>query len=133
MFNQDKKFTLKTGGGNITNYGNMNSDLSTNVNYNNMFNATAGGSSNNPSTYFLDQIDNALDFGAAGQAGLIPANGAGVSSVTGDYSSLIPNPTNIIQGANGMVEANIGATRALGDLYMQNMFGPRWPMFGYGE
>ena len=45
MFNQDKEFVLKTGGGNINNYGNLNSDLSVNFNYNDMFNATAGGGS----------------------------------------------------------------------------------------
>ena len=130
-FNQDKEFRFDSGGGDVYNYGNMNSDLSTNLNNVNMFNATAGGSSSDSNDFLDGPLQAALNFNAAGQAGLIPAGASGISATAGDFSDLIPKPSNIALGAHGLVESNIARTQALGDLHMNNLFGPRWPLFGY--
>ena len=124
-FNTDKEFRFDSGGGDIYNYGNLNSDLSTNFNNFNAFNASTGGSTD-PT---LDALDAALAFNAMGQSGQVAPGATGISPVVGDFTGLIPKPTNIALGAAGLAEANRLDAQMRGDLIFNHMFGERWPMF----
>ena len=137
-FNTDKEFKVKTKGGSIYNYGNLGSDLSTNVNNINMFNANANGGGNTSTTassnFLSGPLQAALDFNAAGQAGYIGAGTPGISTTLGDFSrfdALSPRPTNVLRSTDALISRNIDETRALGDLRMKNLFGDMWKLYGY--
>lgn len=119
--NRETNISTTIGGDNI-NYGIQGSDLSTNNNNFNMFNA---GGEYNATSRFENMLDQALNFGALGQAGQIPAGAQGISPIVGDFSG-VPRASDKSADARDRVDASRIYNKSQGDLRMNHMFGDFW-------